>query len=159
MPNIDDEITITRIFDAPHEHVWEAWTEPEQFMRWWGPKDFTSPVCKMDLRVGGKYLYCMRSSDGKDFWSTGVYREIVKHKRIVCTDSFADEKGNVVPATHYGMSDFPMELQVTITFEKLDDRTKMMIKHVGIPPGMRDMCELGWNQSLDKLVESLKKSF
>jgi len=154
--NTKNEIIITRIFDAPRERVWAAWTEPKKLMQWWGPKDFTSPVCKIDLRVGGKYLYCMRSPDGQDFWSTGVYREIDKQERIVCIDSFADEKGNVVPATHYGMSDFPLELQVTVTFEKDDGRTKMVLRHVGIPPAMREMCELGWNQSFDKLAESLK---
>ena len=53
------EITITRVFDAPRELVWKAWTEPEHFMRWWGPKGYTAPVYKVDLRVGGKYLYCM----------------------------------------------------------------------------------------------------
>jgi uncharacterized protein YndB with AHSA1/START domain len=99
----------------------------------------------------------MRSPDGKDFWSTGVYHDIVKQERIVCIDSFADEKGNVVPATHYGMSDFPLELQVIVTFEKHDGRTKMVLRHVGIPSAMKEMCELGWNQSFDKLAESLKQ--
>ena len=70
-------ITITREFDAPREKVWRAWTDPDRLMKWWGPKGFTSPFCKIDLRVGGKYLYDMRSSEGRDYWSTGTYREIV----------------------------------------------------------------------------------
>ena len=155
--NTANEITIIRIFDAPREHVWKAWTDPDHMKHWWGPKGFTAPFCEIDLHVGGKYLYCMRSPEGKDFWGTGVYREIVKQERIVCTDSFADEKGNVVPATHYGMTDFPLELQVTVTFEKYDGRTKIKLQHVGIPSGMKDMCEQGWNQSFDKLAESLKQ--
>ena len=77
-----NELIITRVFDVPRELVWKAWTEPEQMMRWWGPKDFTAPVCKADLRVGGKYLFCMRSNEGKDFWSTGIYREIVPRRKI-----------------------------------------------------------------------------
>ena len=85
------ELAITRIFDAPRESVWKAWTDPERVMRWWGPKNFTSPVSKIDLRVGGAYLNCMRGAgpDGvvRDFWSTGVYREIVPFKRLVFTDS------------------------------------------------------------------------
>src|SRR5688572_29632086 len=96
------DVEITRIFDAPPELVWKAWTEPEHFMRWWGPKDFTSPAAKMDLRVGGKYLACMRTPEGQDMWSTGTYREIVPLERIVYTDSFADAEGNVVSAAHYG---------------------------------------------------------
>ena len=104
------ELVITRIFDAPRELVWRAWTDPEHFKHWWGPKYYTAPFCKMDFHVGGTYLNCMRSPEGQDYWSTGVYKEIVPMERIVYTDSFADAEGNVVPATHYGMSpDFPLE--------------------------------------------------
>jgi uncharacterized protein YndB with AHSA1/START domain len=152
------EIVITRIFDAPRELVWKAWTEPEHFKRWWGPKNFTAPVCKVDPRVGGVYLYCMRSPEGQDYWNTGVYKEIIPMERLVYTDSFADEKGNVVPATHYGMSaDFPLELLVTVTFEEQGGKTKMTLRHVGIPAGeMSDLTAAGWNESFDKLSESLK---
>jgi uncharacterized protein YndB with AHSA1/START domain len=127
-------------------------------MRWWGPKGFTSPVSKIDLRVGGAYLSCMRSPEGQDFWSTGVYREIVPLERIVCTDSFADEKGKVVPASHYGMSEaWPLELLVTVTFEENGGKTKMTLRHAGIPAGqMRDLTEAGWKESFDKLAEVLK---
>ncbi len=84
-----DSLVITRIFDAPRERVWRAWSEPEQMMKWWGPKEFTSPACKMDFRVGGKYLFCMRAPDGKDYWITGVYKEISKTRedciyRFIC---------------------------------------------------------------------------
>jgi uncharacterized protein YndB with AHSA1/START domain len=153
-----EALVITRIFDAPRERVWEAWTEPEHLMKWWGPKDFTSPACRMDFRVGGKYLFCMRSPEGKDFWSTGVYKEIVVPERIVCTDCFADEHGNVVPATYYGMGDdFPLENIVTVTFEDHNGKTKMTLKHEGIPAGeMRKLTGMGWNESFDKLSESLK---
>jgi len=152
------EIVITRVFDAPRELVWKAWIDPEHFQRWWGPKDYTCPFCQMDLRVGGKYLNCMRSPEGQDFWSTGVYREIVPLERIVYTDCFADAEGNVVPATHYGMSaDFPLETLVTVTFEDSEGKTKMTLKHIGIPAGqMKELAGAGWNESFDKLAESLK---
>jgi uncharacterized protein YndB with AHSA1/START domain len=149
----EDEIVITRLFYAPRDLVWRAWTEPGFVMQWWGPKDYTSPFCTIDLRVGGAYLYCMRSPEGKDFWSTGVYRELKKPERIVCTDSFADEKGNVVPATYYGMSaDFPAEMLMTVTFEVQPGMTRVTLRHAGIPKGeMRDLTRAGWNESLDKL--------
>jgi uncharacterized protein YndB with AHSA1/START domain len=148
----EDEIVITRLFDAPRELAWRAWTEPEFVMQWWGPKDYTCPSCKIDLRVGENYLYCMRSPEGKDFWNTGVYREIEKPGRIVCTESFADEKGNVVPATYYGMSkDFPPEMLLTVTFEIQAGRTKLTLRHAGIPAGeIRDLTRAGWIESLDK---------
>lgn len=153
------EIVITRIFDAPRELVWKAWTDPERVKRWWGPKGFTAPVCKIDLRVGGKYLYCMRSPEGKDYWSTGVYREIVPLERIVSTDSFADEKGNVVPASYYGMSgEWPLELLVTVTFEEHEGRTRLTLRHVGFPAGENSkLAQQGWNESFDKLAESLQQ--
>ena len=153
------ELVITRVLDAPRELVWKAWTEPESMMRWWGPKGFTCPVCRIDLRVGGAYLNCMRSPEGQDYWSTGVYREIVPPERLVCTDSFADEKGNVVPATHYGMNAaFPLELLVTVTFEEQEGMTKFTLKHAGLPPGKDlDDCRAGWNESFDKLAEVLAK--
>ncbi len=155
-----EEIIITRTFDAPRELVWKAWTDPESMKRWWGPKNFTAPVSRIDLRVGGKYLSCMRGPDGKDYWSTGIYREIVPRERIVVTDSFADEQGNVVPASHYGMEgDWPLELLVTVTLEKAGGRTKMTLRHAGIPAGkMRELCETGWNESFDKLAEYLAKA-
>ena len=152
------ELVITRVFDVPREIIWKAWTDPEIMKKWWGPKDFTSPVCKIDLRVGGKYLYSMRSPEGQNFWSTGTYREIVVPERLVMTDSFADAEGNVVPATHYGLSaDFPLELQVMVTFEEHNGRTKMTLKHTGIPAGeMSKQTEAGWNESFDKLAGALK---
>ena len=151
-----NELVINRIFDAPVNLVWKAWTNPEHMMRWWGPKAYTSPACKMDFRVGGKYHYCMRSLAGQDFWNTGVYKEIIPLKKIVWTDSFADEKGNKVPASHYGMDDFPGELIVTLLFEEQDGKTKMTLRHQGIPAGeMHDMTNAGWNESFDKLAATL----
>lgn len=151
-------IIITRVFNAPRKLVWKAWSEPEHFMRWWGPKGFTCPVCKMDFRVGGTYLWCMRSPEGQDFWTTGVYREIIPIERIVYTDSFADEKGNAVPPSHYGMTgDWGDELVVTVTFEDHEGKTIMTLHHTGLPAGeMSEMAEAGWKESFDKLAESLR---
>ncbi|MGF7118371.1 SRPBCC domain-containing protein [Methanobacterium oryzae] len=152
-------IYITKIFNSPPEKVWKAWTDPESVKHWWGPKDFTAPFAKLDLKVGGTYLYSMRSPEGQDFWSTGVYKEIVPQKRIAATDSFSDEEGNVVPASHYGMSgDWPLELEVTVTFQEVDGKTKLTIQHACFPDKEnRDLAEAGWNESLDKLAEYLER--
>lgn len=132
-------------------------------MRWHGPKIFTCPAAKIDFRVGGKYLFCMRSDSGpelwqKGLWSTGVYKEIVPYEKIVCTDCFADEEGNVVPATHYDMgADFPLEMLVTVTFEEIEgNKTKMTLIHSGMPT-TEDLkgATQGWNESLDKMEELL----
>ena len=98
----------------------------------------------------------MRTPEGQDIWSTGEYLEIDPMERIVCTDSFADEKGNVVPASYYGLQgDWPSELLVTVTFEEEGDKTRMILRHDGIPSGMINDCEDGWSGSFDKLEKIL----
>jgi uncharacterized protein YndB with AHSA1/START domain len=153
------DLVISRVFDAPRELVWKAWTEPEHFTRWWGPKGFTTPVCKIDLRLGGEYLNCMRSPDGQDIWSTGVFREIVPSERLVMTDSFADEGGNIVPASHYGMrGDYPLEMLISVTFEEDDGRTRLTLRHAGLPSVEdRDSAGVGWNESFDKLAREMDR--
>ncbi len=150
-------VHITRTFDLPSKKVWQALTEPESFKKWWGPEGFTCPYCSIDLKVGGKYLACMRSSDGTDFWSTGHYEEIIPFKKLVCTDSFSNEKGNIVSAASLGMpGNWPTELLVTYILEEVNGKTKLTMDQVGIPDEMYDDCIQGWNQSLDKLEKNLK---
>lgn len=154
----EHKLVITRVFDAPRELVWKSWTEPERLVKWWAPKNFTTPHFKVDLRVGGKFHGCMRSHEGKDFWITGTYKEIVPFERIVCTDSFSDEKGNVVPASHYGMpADFPLEMLITVTFEESGNKTKMTLVHTGVPAGnIGEMTACGWKEMFDKLAKSIE---
>lgn len=150
-------LIIERVFDAPRERVWMAWTDPDLVKRWWGPKGFTSPVCRISLRVGGSYFLCMRSPQGKNYCNSGFYREIVPLERIVATASFADEKGNIVSATSYGMGPgWAREMLQTMIFEESGGKTKLTLSHAGIPAGedMKNARE-GWSQSLDKLADLL----
>lgn len=159
MPNSKEQkdLVIIRVFDAPCELVWKAWTEPEYLKSWMGPKGYTIPLSEVDLRVGGKSHICMRSPEGQEIHSIGIYKEIVPLQKIVTTDSFADENGSAVPGTHYGLgADFPLELLVTVTFEEEDGKTKMTLRHSGFPAEMKDMAGAGWNESFDKLEDSLK---
>lgn len=153
-------INIERVFDAPVEKVWQAWTEPERIKKWWGPKDFTSPSVVNDFRVGGKAVYCMRGPEGsewdKDMYSGGIYKEIVPLKKIVFTDSFMDKDGNVITGAEYGMPDMPEELLVTLIFEEIEGgKTKLTLRHEGFPAESDMGAEEGWGQSLDKLAASL----
>jgi uncharacterized protein YndB with AHSA1/START domain len=151
-------LIITRTFNASPKQIWQEWTNPNMYMCWWGPKDYNYCGAQVDLRVGGKILNCMVGPDGKQIWSTGTYKEIVEPNRFVVTDSFADEHGNIVPASYYGMtSDLPMELEVEVTLEDLGGRTRMTLEHCGIPEGtIRDQTRQGWNESFDKLENCLK---
>jgi uncharacterized protein YndB with AHSA1/START domain len=153
-----NKLVIKRTFRAEPERVWQAWTDPEILKIWWGPRSFTTPVSRIDLRVGGKNINAMRSPDGKEFWSTGVYKEIVPMSKLVVTDSFVDTEGNVVPASQYGMPGvWPLELLVTVTFKEQDGGTEMELVHAGIPESMAmEMTKAGWNESFDKLEEYLE---
>lgn len=146
-------IIIKREFDLPLLQVWKAWTDPQTFKKWWGPKEFTCPYCSIHLHEGGTYLNAMRGPDGKDIWGTGIYKEIIPQQKLVYTDSFADNKGNKVPSAYYNMPEMPMELIVSVSFKEEDGKTIMQLKHEGIPAEMYDDCEKGWQSSFDKLEE------
>jgi uncharacterized protein YndB with AHSA1/START domain len=102
----------------------------------------------------------MRSPEGRDYWSTGIFREIVIASRIVCTDSFADERGNIVPASYYGINSAqPLEMLWTITFEDIKGNTKFTLNHAGLLKGiMSEQTYQSWSQTLDKFSDSLKYS-
>lgn len=163
MPEAKPQVVITRVFNAPVEKVWAAFTESEQVKKWWGPTDFTAPVAEIDLRTGGKYLFAMHGPAGTEFdqdmYSTGTYEEIVPFERLVYLDSFSDEHGNVISGEAYGLTDVPETMRVTLEFEPSEDgkTTKLTLMHEGMPAGKQaDDMTVGWNQSLDKLAESLR---
>jgi uncharacterized protein YndB with AHSA1/START domain len=143
--NLLDNLEITRIFDAPRELVWKAWTTPDIVMQWWGPKGFTSPACKIDFRVGGQYLYCMRTPDGQEYWSGGEYSEIIAPEKIVSVLFYADRNGKVEPA---GKND--VEVRDVVTFEDIGNgRTKLIFQRSHWDEGE----DTGMNQIFDKLAE------
>src|SRR5947209_859828 len=84
------ELTITRVFDAPRELVFKAWTEPERQAQWLGPKGFAGKVLEMDVRPGGRFRFYMRSAEGTDHWLQGIYREVAPPERLVSTYGWAD---------------------------------------------------------------------
>lgn len=149
-------LRITRIINAPRERVWQAWTDPEQIRKWWGPAGFTAPHATSDLRTGGTFLYAMRGPAGtefdKDMWSGGEYLEVIPMEKIVATDNFTDEHGNVISPNDAGMpGEWPEQMVVTVSFEDTEDgKTRLTLEHTGHPAEMADMAEAGWNESLDK---------
>lgn len=153
------ELVISRVFDYPRSVLYKAWTDPERVKNWWGPKGFTTPFCKIDLRPGGVFHYCMRSPEGRDYWGKGVYQEIVEPEKIVFIDMFSDESGGTVSPTVYGMDpDWPEETRLTVTFAEKDGRTTVTL-HTGV---LEDMAERsgareGWEESLDRLAGFLSE--
>ena len=156
--NETERMVITRVFDAPRELVWKAWTDPKYIMQWWGPKGFTSPSCEIDFRVGGKFLYCMRTPDGQEGWNVGEFLEIVLHEKIVSSMYFSDSKGNRVEPAHYGIEHETIDDSPNvILFEDIGNgQTKLTF--IGNET-MKDATESGqlegWKEQLDKIAELL----
>src|ERR1700757_507685 len=88
------ELVITRVFDAPRSLVFRVWTDPEHLARWWGPKDFTTVSCHMDVRPGGTWFRKMRAPDGSEERRRGIYREILEPERLAFTYASEDAEGN-----------------------------------------------------------------
>ena len=152
----EPDFAITRIFDAPRELVFRAWTEQQYVVRWWGPHGFTAPFCKIDFRVGGSFHCCMRSPDGKEYWTKGTYHEIVVPEKIVSTMYFSDTSGNLVAPSEYGLGpDFPSEMLDIVTFDIHEgDKTKLMLRrNHATSIAKRYQEDQGWSQSLDRLAE------
>ncbi len=89
---MEREIEIERVFDAPRELVFDAWTNPEHMTRWWGPKIFTNHSCELDVQPGGAWQITMRSPDGVDHRCHGIFTEVVKPERLVFTNDAVDHK-------------------------------------------------------------------
>jgi uncharacterized protein YndB with AHSA1/START domain len=79
----DREVVITRVFDAPRELVWEAWTNPKHADKWWGPNGFVNTTESMDFRIGGGWKYMMIDSDGTRYPNLQVFKEIIPLSKLV----------------------------------------------------------------------------
>ena len=157
------QLRIERVFDAPRQLVWDAWTKPELAMKWLGPEHFTCPVFEIDLRVGGNFTYCMRSPDGRDYWNGGIFEEVDPIRKIVCSIWITNENGEVVEPAAIGLSPtFPKEQKQTVTFDDLGEKTKLTIVYeVESDEVMAMLRQIqmkeGWETALEKLARSLTK--
>jgi len=136
----DDELIITRTFNARAATVFSLWSEPEHMKRWMGPKDFDCPQVEIDFRVGGGYRAMIRSKEHGESWCGGVYREIEPNRRLVFTFAWEDTGPSA-----------GVETQVTITFAELDGKTVQTFHQTGfLNAERRDSHVGGWNGSFDK---------
>jgi uncharacterized protein YndB with AHSA1/START domain len=159
------DFVIARVFDAPRDLVWRANTESEHLMHWWGPKGFAMAECKIDLRPGGTFHYCLRSPDGYEMWGKLTYREIVAPERIVCVVSFSDAEGGI---TRHPMSPtWPREMLSTSTFTEQNGKTTITIRWHPINATdeerktfdeSHESMTQGFTGSLDQLTEHLAKT-
>lgn len=142
------QFTITRVFDAPRETVWRAWTDPDEAVIWWHPRGVTTPreSVEIDARPGGRYRYTMIAPDGTEYPTAGVYREISPPERLVFTWASPGD---------------PDELAPLITIDLAEhgehgEQTRMTFHVLGIDgaPGDGNVYD-GWDSAFDLLVERL----
>jgi uncharacterized protein YndB with AHSA1/START domain len=146
----DQEIVLTRVFDAPRDLVFEAWTNPEHVRHWWGLRSSNIVVCEADVRPGGTWRYVTRESEGQEVPFTGVYREITPPERLVYTEMYDVEPFNSGdPAVN------------TVTFTEEGGRTLVTVVTVYPTKEVRDFVlgtgmEQGAAESYDRLAEHLE---
>jgi len=142
----DREVRLVRVFDAPRQLVFDAFSKPEFLRRWFGPRGFTMPVCEVDLRVGGGFRFVLRRPDGTDMGMRGVYREIKAPERSVHEETFDDwpNATSIVTAVMTEQNG-KTTLTATILYPSKEIRDAV-IQH-----GM----EAGVAESYDKLAEVL----
>jgi uncharacterized protein YndB with AHSA1/START domain len=160
-----EPFVISRVFDAPRDQVWKAWTEAERLKQWWGPAGFTVHTCKVDLRPGGIFHYGMTGPDGSSMWGRFTYREISAPKKLVFINSFSDEKGGVTRPPF--SEDWPAETLSTVTFEEQGGKTKLTVHWVPADSSTeierktfdagRDSMKQGWSGTFERFTEYLKK--
>jgi uncharacterized protein YndB with AHSA1/START domain len=160
----DQAFVITRVFAAPRDLVWKAWTERDRLMQWFGPKGFTLPTAKMDFRPGGVFHYCLRSADGHEMWGKFVYREIVAPERIVLVNSFSDAAGGL---TRHPMSPtWPLEMLSTTTFTEQEGGTALTIRWLPLNASEAERktfdsahagMQQGWGGTFEQLAAYLAK--
>ena len=140
-------VTLTRVFAAPRDLVWRAWTDPKMMAQWFGPRGFTTSVPVLDLRVGGALRIVMNGPDGNDYPAACEFREIVAPERLVFVNNAVDKDGKVL-----------LEGLTTVTFAEQGGKTKLTLHThaVGRVPVAKQMLagmEAGWTQTIDKLDE------
>lgn len=110
----DRELVLSRLFDAPRELVWKAWTEPDRIGQWWGPIGFTTTTRQLDLRPGGSWRFVMHGPDGTDYLNKVVYHEVTPPSRLVYE--------------HTGEEGEPVRFTVTVTIEREAGRTRLTMR-------------------------------
>lgn len=146
--NKSNELKLTRAYDAPVKAVWEAWTDPEQAAKWWGPRGFTITTHSKILKPGGHWHYTMHGPDGVDYPNKAIYHEVEKYKRLVYDHGANDER--------------PPLFRVTVLFKEIGHQTRMEMTMTCPTPEAAEQTKkfikiAGGNSTWDRLAEYLEK--
>jgi uncharacterized protein YndB with AHSA1/START domain len=158
------EFLLTRVFNAPRKLVWDAWTQPQHVIRWWGPRVISTPVCEMDLRAGGAYRIVMHAPDGKDYPMKGIYREVIPPEKLVYTADLSEHphEWHEMFNPNYSKSERNRALEILTTITLADEgaKTKLTLRMDFDSAKTRDLhanfgMSDGWSQSFEKMDELL----
>jgi len=159
------EFVISRVFDAPRDLVWTAWTQGERLAQWWGPKDAKVRVLKLEMRPGGMFHYSFEYQPGKPMWGRFIYREIVAPERIAFVVSFTDMHGEIIRAPI--KDNWPLEVLNTVSLSEKNGQTMLTLRVSPIDPTeaeyqafleMFDSLAEGYDGTMDQLSDYLAKA-
>jgi uncharacterized protein YndB with AHSA1/START domain len=140
-------VNAVRVFDAPRERVFAAWTRAEHLAHWFGPRGFAIHSCEADARPGGLFRLCMRSPEGLDYWVRGSFREVAAPERVVIHCYADDAKGTQ-----------RLEEVISVSLAAEDGKTRLTLHATAAGTGpeaaaMLSGMEQGWSETLDRLRE------
>lgn len=158
------QFVLTRVFEAPRQKVWEAFTQARHLAQWWGPRGFDIEVARVELRPGGVFHYSMKAPNGQVMWGKFVYREVKDPELLSFVNCFSDEQGNVI--RNPWMPNWPLEVLTTIEFTENAGKTTITLS--GGPINATDderkaytdnteSMTKGFGGTFDQLAEYLKK--
>ena len=149
-------VSTERTFNAPVTDVWKVWNDPNSIQKWWGPKGYTALVVRNDVHEGGAFLWAMKSKQGKMFWNTGTYQQVVANQKIVSTMSFSNENGKIIPGSQVSVpGQWPDAITVIVEFRESEGKARVTVTEVGIPLIAYPLMKLGWAQQFDKIQSLL----
>ncbi len=149
-----NQVLITRVFDAPRALVFKAWTTPESLESWFAPNGCTVKFERIEIRPGGEFHSCIRSSEGHECWCRGVYHEVLPPERIVFSMAIANKDGKLMAPSEVGMDPaWPRETIVTVTFAEVGNQQTRVTLHQTVLESLarRTGAYPSWLQMLDKL--------
>lgn len=153
------DVKVTRVFDAPVEQVWQAWTDSAFVHQWWGPNGFTAPIAEMDVREGGTSRVSMRSPEGHEMYNTWSYDRVIPLERLEFFMAFADADWQRKSPAELGLPpDIPAPVRHLVTFTRAGQKTELTVTEFGYTsPQTLEMSKLGLEQCLDKMAIALAK--
>lgn len=158
------EFVTYRVFNAPQALVWQAWTERERLMQWFGPQGYSMTHATLDLRPGGIFHYALRSPGGNEIWGKWLFREIAAPERLVVVSSFSDAQGGI--ARHPALPNWPLQTLSTTTFSEQDGKTTVAVRWTPLeatPQELKTFAEAhnsmkqGWSGTFAQLASYLSK--